>query len=183
MHQLAHFILDSTPAAEATETNKCHAPLFLLPQYQHHPSPPRLSFLSFNERHIALSSNAISIGSIEVRNWFRPKFSHSCGVFASTALQLQTASSPASLLGYLFFYFFSFAQISFTGAIEAAAAAESKKGGRRGGPVAVVEKSGPALRNAEMELRKCCNHPYLVDGIEDQVRLPRQKSHSLQFSS
>ena len=38
--------------------------------------------------------------------------------------------------------------------------------------MAVVEKSGPALRNAEMELRKCCNHPYLVDGIEDQARHP-----------
>jgi hypothetical protein len=30
--------------------------------------------------------------------------------------------------------------------------------------------AGPALRNAEMELRKCCNHPYLVDGVEDQAR-------------
>ena len=28
----------------------------------------------------------------------------------------------------------------------------------------------PALRNVEMELRKCCNHPYLVDGVEEQVR-------------
>ncbi len=55
-------------------------------------------------------------------------------------------------------------------AAAAAAAAEIKKGGRRTGlPPAPVEKSGPALRNAEMELRKCCNHPYLVDGVEDQV--------------
>ncbi|EKX33876.1 hypothetical protein GUITHDRAFT_45412, partial [Guillardia theta CCMP2712] len=33
----------------------------------------------------------------------------------------------------------------------------------------------PALRNVEMELRKCCNHPYLIDGVEEQVCLARLK--------
>jgi len=28
----------------------------------------------------------------------------------------------------------------------------------------------PALRNIEMELRKCCNHPYLIDGVEASVQ-------------
>jgi len=27
----------------------------------------------------------------------------------------------------------------------------------------------PALRNVEMELRKCCNHPFLIDGVQDEV--------------
>jgi hypothetical protein len=81
---------------------------------------------------------------------------------------LQLAVRPSSCL-IRFTFAEAYWYLFLSGAIEAAAAAESKKGGRRGGPVAVVEKSGPALRNAEMELRKCCNHPYLVDGIEDQV--------------
>ena len=60
------------------------------------------------------------------------------------------------------------------------AAAEAKKGGRRGGAAATpAERAGPALRNAEMELRKCCNHPYLVDGVEDQVREERYASSSI----
>lgn len=25
----------------------------------------------------------------------------------------------------------------------------------------------PKLMNIQMELRKCCNHPYLVEGVED----------------
>ena len=27
----------------------------------------------------------------------------------------------------------------------------------------------PALNNVEMQLRKCCNHPYLIDGVLDEV--------------
>ena len=30
-------------------------------------------------------------------------------------------------------------------------------------------KAGPALTNVHMELRKCCNHPFLVQGVEDRV--------------
>lgn len=31
------------------------------------------------------------------------------------------------------------------------------------------DSNKPQLRNVEMELRKCCNHPYLVDGVRDEV--------------
>lgn len=29
---------------------------------------------------------------------------------------------------------------------------------------------GPSLMNVAMELRKCCNHPFLVRGVEQDVR-------------
>ncbi|KAJ1473752.1 P-loop containing nucleoside triphosphate hydrolase protein, partial [Baffinella frigidus] len=44
----------------------------------------------------------------------------------------------------------------------------------------------PALRNVEMELRKCCNHPYLIDGVQEQVRCALNSScltHSSRLSS
>lgn len=28
---------------------------------------------------------------------------------------------------------------------------------------------GPSLRNVHMQLRKCCNHPYLINGVEDRI--------------
>lgn len=36
------------------------------------------------------------------------------------------------------------------------------QGGRRGSSVI-------SLRNVSMQLRKCCNHPYLLDGVEEEV--------------
>jgi chromodomain-helicase-DNA-binding protein 7 len=33
----------------------------------------------------------------------------------------------------------------------------------------VDAKGGPSLNNICMELRKCCNHPFLIDGVEDRA--------------
>ena len=33
----------------------------------------------------------------------------------------------------------------------------------------VKSSNQPSLMNVMMELRKCCNHPYLVKGVEDRV--------------
>ena len=33
---------------------------------------------------------------------------------------------------------------------------------------------GPSLMNVAMELRKCCNHPFLLRGVRDQVRSKRE---------
>lgn len=40
--------------------------------------------------------------------------------------------------------------------------------GRRELLVGGVSKApGPLLNNLQMELRKCCNHPYLINGVEN----------------
>ena len=36
------------------------------------------------------------------------------------------------------------------------------KTGNKGG-------KGPSLLNIMMELRKCCNHPFLINGVEDRI--------------
>ena len=33
--------------------------------------------------------------------------------------------------------------------------------------------SGPSLRNVHMQLRKCCNHPYLIEDVEERVLAER----------
>lgn len=43
--------------------------------------------------------------------------------------------------------------------------------------------AAPGLQNIEMELRKCCNHPYLISGVEerDALDLTTQKEKNLRF--
>lgn len=37
--------------------------------------------------------------------------------------------------------------------------------------------SVPSLMNTMMELRKCCNHPYLINGAEDQILNDMKHTH------
>ena len=39
--------------------------------------------------------------------------------------------------------------------------------------------SGPSLRNVHMQLRKCCNHPYLIDGVEKRVLAERHEDQNI----
>lgn len=47
-------------------------------------------------------------------------------------------------------------------------------------------QDGPSLMNLAMELRKCCNHPYLITGVEDAVRMQMggggDKDHLVKYS-
>uniref|UniRef100_A0A9J8BIC1 Chromodomain helicase DNA binding protein 7 n=1 Tax=Cyprinus carpio carpio TaxID=630221 RepID=A0A9J8BIC1_CYPCA len=49
----------------------------------------------------------------------------------------------------------------------------SKSGGGGGG------SNVPNLLNTMMELRKCCNHPYLINGAEEKIMEEFRESHSL----
>uniref|UniRef100_A0A672SZZ8 Chromodomain helicase DNA binding protein 7 n=1 Tax=Sinocyclocheilus grahami TaxID=75366 RepID=A0A672SZZ8_SINGR len=49
----------------------------------------------------------------------------------------------------------------------------SKSGGGGGG------SNGPNLLNTMMELRKCCNHPYLINGAEEKIMEEFRESHPL----
>ena len=42
-------------------------------------------------------------------------------------------------------------------------------------------KTAPKLMNVQMELRKCCNHPYLLDGVEDKEgsRIRKEQTQDL----
>ena len=40
-----------------------------------------------------------------------------------------------------------------------------------------VAKDGPSLTNLAMELRKCCNHPFLLKGVEEHADLFEKKLH------
>jgi hypothetical protein len=37
-------------------------------------------------------------------------------------------------------------------------------------------KDGPRLANLAMEIRKCCNHPFLIKGISSYLRAPQTLS-------
>uniref|UniRef100_A0A671N8Y6 Chromodomain-helicase-DNA-binding protein 7-like n=1 Tax=Sinocyclocheilus anshuiensis TaxID=1608454 RepID=A0A671N8Y6_9TELE len=53
----------------------------------------------------------------------------------------------------------------------------SKSGGGGGGGGG--GSNGPNLLNTMMELRKCCNHPYLINGAEEKIMEEFRESHPL----
>jgi len=42
------------------------------------------------------------------------------------------------------------------------------------------KSAAPSLMNVVMELRKCCNHPFLIDGAEGQI-LAQARNSSARF--
>jgi len=41
---------------------------------------------------------------------------------------------------------------------------------------------GPSINNLAMQLRKCCNHPFLLRGVEDELRVQEQKNNKSEWS-
>ena len=40
---------------------------------------------------------------------------------------------------------------------------------------------GPSITNLAMQLRKCCNHPFLLKGVEDEVKTRNPKSKDIEL--
>jgi chromodomain-helicase-DNA-binding protein 7 len=55
-----------------------------------------------------------------------------------------------------------------------------KPEGGGGVPHSTGRSKGPSLINLEMEMRKCCCHPYMIDGIQDSEIVECQRSNAKQ---